>query len=150
MKTFALLVSVLMILVGGLWTTPVEALPGLACGGTCAGISTGFSLGTKKCADLTAAELAALKQSACAKTSKDDARSTANDSCDDGTGTCLCTGGAFSDPSSTSGDKNGKCEVACAVAYQGSCNVVAIPAPVPMAGILSTLAEGGLVSTCSR
>ncbi|MCG8463021.1 MAG: hypothetical protein MI919_42595 [Holophagales bacterium] len=121
---------------------PAEVGVGLGCAGGCAGASIGYSIGTKKCADMTAAEITALKQAACAKTSKDDARSNANETCDDGSGTCLCAGGAFTAPKTNTGDKNGKCEANCGISYQGNCKVVPVPVeaavgPVPVAAVPS-------------
>ncbi|MCG8463020.1 MAG: hypothetical protein MI919_42590 [Holophagales bacterium] len=103
---------------------------GLACAGTCAGTSIGIADGTKKCSDLTQAEINALAEQACRETSKDDARSNANDSCDDGTGTCLCTGGKFAESGTTKVDVGGKCRVSCTLTYRGDCNTVAVPVEV--------------------
>lgn len=103
------------------------------CGGQCIGYSNGWAQGTKKCADMTDEEKAALVATACGKADKETARRNANDNCldRDESGNCLCANGVFSDPDADdpADGSSGKCEVSCTRLYVGTCSVLAAAAP---------------------
>lgn len=101
----------------------VVAEPSPGCGGDCSGDDVGSASSTKKCADLTAEETQALKDSACANADKKDARREANDMCleQNHTGTCLCLNVTWTDTPGTPADVDGKCTVSCTVSVAGTC-----------------------------
>jgi hypothetical protein len=99
------------------------AEPAPGCAGECSGDDVGSATSTKKCADLTAEETQALKDSACDNADKKDARREANDMCleQNHTGTCLCLNVTWSDNPGTPADVDGKCTVSCTVSVVGTC-----------------------------
>lgn len=124
--------------------------PAPACSGPCVGYSLGFAFSPHKCEDLTPTALQELKDSACEESTKDDARSKANDQCKDGSGNCLCAGGSFSGPHASANTIFSSCYATCETTYLGSCQIVRMPSATgEMASFLNTL-ETEPMTLCSR